>query len=568
MPQEEGFKDFRNFLYRIWEHLRLPEPTNNQYEIAQILQHGPDRLMFGGFRGVGKSFITSAFCLWTWYWNYDAKIMVVSASGQRAANFSTFCLELINQVDFLSHLIPKTHQRQSTIKFDVGPCRSDQSPSMKSASISGNITGDRSDLIIPDDVENPKNSATEGMREKIREAVKEFEAVLKPNGRIAYLGTPQTIQSLYNELVNRGYTQVLLPARYPTEEYEAVLGDRLMPHIKKEMADKPELRGTPVEPIRFPELELSTREVAYGRSGFALQFMLDTRLSDMVRYPLKISDLVVMNLNEEVGPQKVVWAKSPELSWDVECYGFDGDRYYRPMQVSSDEWLKYTGSILVIDPSGRGKDETSWLVIKFLNGYLYLLSVDGDQRGYDEEVLSRIVADAKKFNVQKTIYESNYGDGIFGSIIRPYFDKEYPCTIEEVKVGGQKEARIIDILEPVLNQHRLVVDLSVIENDLVVPNRKDGEFSTAYSLMYQLSHLTRDRGSLSHDDRLDALSMGVNYFNEQLTRDADRAIERRREDLLDAELIKIIKAANGSPTDTSPKWGKSRRARRLAGSSL
>ena len=565
MPQEDGFKDFRNFLYRIWEHLGLPEPTENQYELAHLLQNGPKRLMFGGFRGVGKSFITSAFCLWTWYWNYDAKIMVVSASGQRAANFSTFCLDLINQVDFLSHLIPKTHQRQSTIKFDIGPCRSDQSPSMKSASISGNITGDRSDLIIPDDVENPKNSATEGMREKIREAVKEFEAVIKPGGRILYLGTPQTIQSLYNELVNRGYKQVLLPARYPNEEYEDVLGDRLMPHIREATKDNPELRGTPTEPTRFPDFELESRAISYGRSGFALQFMLDTRLSDMIRYPLKIDDLIVMNLNEEVGPQKVVWAKSPDLAWDTECYGFDGARFYRPMQVDGGEWLKYTGSILTIDPSGRGKDETTWNILKFLNGYLYLLKVDGDQRGYDEVVLTKIVQDAKRYNVQKVLYESNYGDGMFGSIIKPYFTKAYPCTIEEVKVSGQKEARIIDILEPVMTQHRLVVDLSVIEQDLMVPsNHKEGDFASGFSLMYQLSHLTRDRGSLAHEDRLDALSMAVNYFNEQLTRDADRSIAKRREEALDSELRKFVEDGEGKTFDTNPRWGKSRRQHRLA----
>ena len=524
--------------------------------------------MFGGFRGVGKSFITSAFCLWTWYWNYDAKIMVVSASGQRAANFSTFCLDLINQVDFLSHLRPKTHQRQSTIKFDIGPCKADQSPSMKSASISGNITGDRSDLIIPDDVENPKNSATEGMREKIREAVKEFEAVIKPGGRICYLGTPQTIQSLYNELVHRGYKQVLLPARYPNEEYEEVLGDRLMAHIKEDLKKDPSLRDTPTEPTRFPDFELESRAVAYGRSGFALQFMLDTRLSDLIRYPLKIDDLVVMNLNEEVGPQKVVWARSPELAWDMECLGFDGDRYYRPMQVSKEEWLKYTGSVLVIDPSGRGKDETTWMVLKFLNGYLYLLKADGDQKGYDETVLTKIVNDAKKYHVHKTLYESNYGDGMFGSVIKPYFDKEYPCTIEEIKVKGQKEARIIDILEPVLTQHKLVVDASVIEEDLQVSQKRDGEFASTYSLMYQLSHLTRDRGSLAHDDRIDALSIAVNYFNEQLIRDADDAIAKRRESALDDELKKFLEMGGGRVLDTDPRWGKSRRERRLASTTI
>ena len=48
-----------------------------------------------------------------------------------------------------------------------------------------------SDVLIADDIEVPNNSATQGMRDKLSEAVKEFDAILKPNGRIIYLGTPQ-----------------------------------------------------------------------------------------------------------------------------------------------------------------------------------------------------------------------------------------------------------------------------------------------------------------------------------------------------------------------------------------
>ena len=176
--------------------------------------------------------------------------------------------------------------------------------------------------------------------------------------------------------------------------------------------------------------------------------------------------------------------------------------------------------------------------------------------------------DAKKYHVHKTLYESNYGDGMFGSVIKPYFDKEYPCTIEEIKVKGQKEARIIDILEPVLTQHKLVVDASVIEEDLQVSQKRDGEFASTYSLMYQLSHLTRDRGSLAHDDRIDALSIAVNYFNEQLIRDADDAIAKRRESALDDELKKFLEMGGGRVLDTDPRWGKSRRERRLASTTI
>ena len=103
----------------------------------------------------------------------------------------------------------------------------------------------------------------------------------------------------------------------------------------------------------------------------------------------------------------------------------------------------------------------------------------------------------------------------------------------------------------------------------MVPNsHKDGEFASGFSLMYQLSHLTRGRGSLAHEDRLDALAIAVNYFNEQLTRDADISIAKRRAEALDQELQTFIEVGGGTNTDMRPRWGKSRREHRLSTSRI
>ena len=53
------------------------------------------------------------------------------------------------------------------------------------------------------------------MRDKLAEAVKEFEAILKPNGKITFLGTPQVENSLYLTLEERGYETRIWTARYP-----------------------------------------------------------------------------------------------------------------------------------------------------------------------------------------------------------------------------------------------------------------------------------------------------------------------------------------------------------------
>ena len=194
--------DFRNFLYLVWRHLNLPEPTPIQYDIANYIQNGPRRLVIEAFRGVGKSYITSAFVVHQLLINPELKVLVVSASKTRSDDFSTFTQRLIHEMPILNHLKPREEQRASKISFDVGPAAASHSPSVKSVGITGQLAGSRADLIVADDIEIPNNSATQMMRDKLGESIKEFDAILKPEGRIVYLGTPQTELSIYEELPN------------------------------------------------------------------------------------------------------------------------------------------------------------------------------------------------------------------------------------------------------------------------------------------------------------------------------------------------------------------------------
>lgn len=288
--------DFRNFLWMVWQHLGLPKPTPVQYDIAQFLQKGPRRSVIEAFRGVGKSWVTSAFVCWLLYCNPQLKIMVVSASKNRADDFSTFTLRLINDIELLNFLRPRDDQRSSKIAFDVGPAKPDHSPSVKSVGITGQLTGSRADYIIADDIEVVGNSATQALRDKLGELVKEFDAVLKPGGRVIYLGTPQCEQSLYNSLPERGYVVRIWPARYPTADKREKYGAKLAPFIANILDKHPHLEGHSTDPDRFSDEDLMEREMSYGRSGFALQFQLDTSLSDADRYPLRLRDLVVLPL--------------------------------------------------------------------------------------------------------------------------------------------------------------------------------------------------------------------------------------------------------------------------------
>lgn len=544
--QHPVLQDFRKFTYLVWKHLNLPEPTPVQYDIAFYLQNGPRRSVIEAFRGVGKSWLTSAFVCWLLLNNPQLKILVVSASKERADAFSTFVKRLINEIPMLHHLKPQDGQRDSVIAFDVGPATPDHSPSVKSVGITGQITGSRADVLIADDVEVPNNSATQMMRDKLSEAVKEFDAILKPGGRIIYLGTPQTEMSLYNQLPERGYEIRVWPALYPELNKVESYKGRLAPMITKALEADQGNAGQPTDSRRFDEADLLERRASYGRAGFALQFMLDTSLSDGDRYPLKVQDLVVMNLNPSMAHLKVAWAAAPEVCLnDLPNVALTGDRFYRPMW-HSDDMSEYTGAVMSIDPSGRGKDETGYAVVKALAGNLFLTEAGGIAGGYELETLEALAYAAKRNQVKYIIIEANFGDGMFTQLLKPVLQRIYPCTVEEVKHSTQKEARIIDTLEPVMSTHRLIVDQKVIQKDF------DTAKDIKYSLFYQMTRLTRDRGALVHDDRLDALAIAVAYWTESMARDNNKAVSEIRSQHLDKELKRFMGHVLGAkPTQTT-----------------
>lgn len=509
--------DFRVFLFYVWKVLGLPPPTDIQNDIAAYLQGGPRRLIVEAFRGVGKSWITAALVLWFLYRDPQQKILVVSASKERADAFSIFCKQLIKAVDILNFLDPRDDQRSSNISFDVAPATPDQSPSVKSVGITGQITGSRADVIIPDDVEVPGNSATEDQREKLLARVAEFDAVLKPGGRIIALGTPQTEQSVYNAMVAKGYALRIWPARYTNgldKDGKDQYGGRLAPYVIDKLQLDAALAEHSVEPSRFTDEDLAEREASYGRSGFALQFMLNTRLSDANRYPLRTSDLMVMDLNKEIAPVQLTWASGHQQVLEgIPNVGLNGDRCFGPM-YASDAHVPYQGSVMFIDPHGQGADECAYAVIKMLNGLLFCTAWGGIKgHGFSSETLTALALIAKDQKVNEVVPESNYGDGMFNALLAPVLQKIHPCTIiDDHKVVGQKEVRILNKLEPILNQHRLVMDKAVA----IANAQLDSTGSAATAGLYQLTHLTRDRGCLRHDDRVDVLAEAVGYWVERL----------------------------------------------------
>jgi hypothetical protein len=529
--EERISSSFPVFLSLVWKSLDLPRPTRAQLAIAEYLQSGPKRLQIQAFRGLGKSWIAAAFVLWTLWNDRDKKILVVSASKQRADDFTIFCQKCILEFDWMVHMRPvDDDQRWSRVSFDIAGCRPAQSPSVKSVGITGQLTGSRADLIVFDDVEVPSNSATDMMREKLLQLVTEGESVLTPKGdsRIVFLGTPQTTFTIYRTLRERNYRPFVWPARYPKNliGYEDILAPQLVTDIEKGGHDKVSWQPTDT---RFSEINLLEREQSMSRSNFMLQFMLDTSLSDALKFPLKLSDFSVLPLDLSRGPSDLVWGADKETLLDLPAVALPGDRWHRPKKEG--EYIPWGETIVAVDPSGRGKDETVAVILSQINGFLFIRDIFASQDGYSDKTLCEILRRAKRYSASSCLIESNFGDGAIMELMKKHAQEmKVGMNFEEVRATTRKEDRIIDTLEPVLNQHRLIIDQRLIDWDYRSNPDQAPEERLPRMLMYQLTRMCREKGAVKHDDRVDALALGVKYFQDVLAISAQQqAIDHSRQ---------------------------------------
>lgn len=548
--------DFRLFLVLLWRHLGLPDPTPLQLSIAWYLQHGPKRSVIKAFRGASKSWITAAYVLWLLYCDNQCKVLVVSASLGRAVSFTQFCLTLLREWPVIKHLHPAQDQKQSSQALDVAGARPDASAnSLMAKGINGQITGGRAQVIIADDVEVQTNSLTVIMRDKISEAVKEFDSVLKPGGSIKFLGTDHDQDSLYTKMEPRGYSIRIWPAEYPSREMLKKYGDKIAPFILDGLRKDATCVGHSTEPTRFSDDDLAKRRLSLGSSEYGLQFLLDTSLSDRNKYPLKLRELMVMPLDARRGPELVTWGMG-EVKRHLPTMGFNGDYYHAPAQVSATT-APYTRIVAAADTSGRGSNETCMIIGAELNGMLFGLHVFASLDGYSAETLKAMASLCVRYGVHEFRYEANFGDGMFGMLFGAALRSAWKKANESRKpgeVGGtelvelktsnkmSKEKRIISLIEPVLENHRLVLGEDLVQMDYDTLSEIEGEDTRhKYSLMWQFTHLTRDPGGIPQDDRIDTLAMFVGAFAEAMGLDpevmATTALQERAEqelqDMLD-----------------------------------
>ncbi|QXP44105.1 hypothetical protein, partial [Stappia phage SI01] len=248
--------------------------------------------------------------------------------------------------------------------------------------------------------------------------------------------------------------------------------------------------------------------------------------------PLKLANLRITAFDREnkLAPMQIAHARTdrnrilPPLGWPIK------DIMYRLQQA--EDFSPIQGYYMYVDPAGGGQngDEIAVAITGYCAGRVFLVWVGGTRGGPTEDNLAWLTSIASKWNVKTIGIEKNFGNGAFKTIWEPYLIREHKCGIEEVWESGQKELRIIDILEPVINSGKLVVHEDLITEDFDSIADYPAEKRNVYSLFWQIARITREKGALIHDDRLDAVASAVRFWIDALNQDDLKAQAAARQD--------------------------------------
>lgn len=458
--------------------------TEIQADIAAYMEHGPDALMVQAQRSQAKTTIAACFCVWSLIHKPSLRVLILSAAGGQASDISTLIVRLITSMDVLACMCPDKNagDRSSTEAFDVHHSLKgiDKSPSVKCLGITANMQGNRADLLLADDVESSKNSMTPTQRAQLEHLTKDFTSIVQ-KGRVIWLGTPQTGDSIYNGLPARGVAVRIWPGRYPTPEQMEHYGEYLAPLLRRRIEEDPSLQtgggilgdqGKPVDPTLLDETALQKKERDQGTPYFQLQHMLNTQLLDKMRYPLKPELLVVLRGVGDIFPVSVV--RGMERQHLLPFKSADLAFHMTAPHETSRETGKLQNVTAYVDPAAGGAngDETAYAVGGMLNSNIILVGAGGVAGGYDLMKLEDLAQRLVKHKLTRCVIEKNMGYGAFAVVFTPVLQRIAkdaglpPVQVDEELVTGQKEVRIINTLAPVMGRGSLILSPDVVEEDL------------------------------------------------------------------------------------------------------
>lgn len=572
--------DFINFAEVYWRFLSLSKLNETQKDICRFLQYGfnPDfeekpeekieRILITGYRGMSKSYLTVAYAAWRLYRDPYEKICIVSATSDRAVAFLKQLKTFIFNYKELKFLIPKKDDPNTTEYFNVAPAKlGEGSYSVISKGVFGTVTGFRTNLVIFDDIEVEATALSPTRRERLISRVAEFEHLIEQNEytdlrgvKILALGTPQTQDSIYMKLPKKGFKKRIWTVYYPIGEQL----ETLRPYLSPLYLNKIKLNPSLIENIngmkktygavtddsgRFTPEVLLNRERSVGSNNFNREYMLDINTS-AEDFPFKLSDFIVDTINHNNAHYNYKHSNMAENEL-VDLREFNpsmllSDRFYKASYKSNDV-KPYDYKIMSLDPSGVGKDETSYAIIGVLDGFIYLIDIGGfkGEGGFTKKNINHICDIAIKNEVNTLLVETNSIGAAFVPLLTDTLAiKTVDVNKKGIAVEGyyntiNKKARILKHLTPLLQANKIVINKSIIETEIDNAVKKymeegiDEETAIQYTFLYQLTRFrigNNHQISIAFDDRIDAFNTALMYIEELAAKDSEKASSKRKQE--------------------------------------
>jgi hypothetical protein len=442
------------------------------------------------FRGAGKSSLTAIYNAFRLYVDPTHQILVQGADDPLAYDLSRDTLSIMEGNPLTTgtvRQVPAVTQWWTKAGF----ARSARTPQLRARGILSRTTGSRADEIQNDDVETSGNVDSQPMRLKLRRRLGEQAHILKPGGSKLFIGTPHTHDSIYDELITAGATNLVIPLFEHQRRYEDPRSTRFAigtepgadgvwcftgigaharllvegtdytvqdgtVHLQAPVAQVLDVCTHNAWPERFTRIELERRRrECRTLNAWDSQYQLQAKPPEQVR--LDPAWLKVYDHETQLGEtNNAVWMLLGQA--------------------------RIVSATLRLDPaSGKPKSDVSALCLVLqdaignmywhraiaLYGELAEVSDRGEITGGQVEKICDVV---REFELTRIEVETNGIGGHVPSILRGAIKRRgLPCAVREVTASSNKNRRILSALEPplrsgVLWAHRSV--MAVIEHQM------------------------------------------------------------------------------------------------------
>jgi hypothetical protein len=413
------------------------------------------RVLILASRGTGKSLITAQFVCWKLFRNHLEMALCVSKSDNQAKALLKGIKSFIISCPMLECLKPDEKGLDSATQFEVKAAigKLGMFTSVFSCGLTGQLTGKRASILIADDVETPRNSATVELVDTLQEQVGEFQHIMVPGAKLIYLGTPQSVFSLYGRLARNPEFKVFRAQIFAQDDIDG----------------KTEIDS--LWPARFSADQLMKTKRSISKIAWRLHYAIDLDETIQHERPLQLKELPVLDWPADATHLPVAISIT-----DKKLDGFPTGS----ADLQADWWLEAIPSsehvapisitTLAVDPAGglKGKgDAVGTAVISITSGGRGILRhLEGVRADTTQAAIARVAAIGHEFSVNHVVVEETSAS-LFGHQLSTVMaSRGYPAIPESVSGSNQKKgSRIISTLGPVMGTGRLIILKSVLESE-------------------------------------------------------------------------------------------------------